>query len=323
MGSDVFFIVNLVAAAFFIGLVGRNDGAPLVALAQQTSRGSGLWAPVLVVAALPILPLLGVRGVAESLEALMFGVYFSDQARFSLLLAVVITIALSAVLAVPNSITLALVGALVGVSLANDASINGEIVLRVLLLAAIAPILAMLLAWMLGSLPLRLAPGRAPRVLSILRKIAFAALALVYSANDGQKVLFIATFTTGISLAAAAKNPVLIAVSTTFFLIGVLAGLRRSGQALRQGSVSPGPIQALWAQLSAVTVLSIGTALGAPLSMTQSIVGAVVGSGLTRGWRSIRWMPVARIAAAWLWSLPISAFTAWFLTSLLTVFSRG
>ncbi|MFD0821323.1 inorganic phosphate transporter, partial [Micromonospora zhanjiangensis] len=63
----------------------------------------------------------------------------------------------------------------------------------------------------------------------------------------------------------------------------------------------------------------LGTAvLGAPVSMTQSLSGAMVGTGLSRRSRKVRWRGVIRLGRAWLLTLP-AAFVAAALGSLLLV----
>jgi PiT family inorganic phosphate transporter len=305
------------AAAVIVLLTGRNDGSPLAALAQSTSRGAGAWAPVLLIAILPLLPLLGVHHVADSLHALAAGPSTSRAGLLAFLLAIIATITLSVLLSAPNSITLAIVGALAGTAMATDSAVDVRRTATVLTIAMVAPVMAAVLAWWLARLPLHLGPARADAVLAGARKTVFVALALAYSANDGQKVLFLIALASGGSVASTARSPALIAAGVLLFGTGTFIGLRRSGRALRHGASSPSPTQSLWSQTSAAIVVTAGAAAGTPMSMTQATVGGVVGAGLTRGWRALRWIPVARIMLSWLWSLPVAAGIAYGLTLLL------
>ncbi|MFZ4896278.1 inorganic phosphate transporter [Plantibacter sp. Mn2098] len=311
-------VIVAASACAIVLLTGRNDGSPLASIAQSTSRGTGRWAPLVIVGALPIAPLLGVHHVADSLDALAAGPAASDAALSAFLIAIIATISLSVALSAPNSITLAIVGALAGTSLATGADVDVRRIVTVLVIATTAPIAAALLAWWLTRLPLHLGGLRADAVLAGARKAAFGALALAYSANDGQKVLFLVAVASGSSIDASARGPIHVATGMALFGAGTLIGLRRSGRALRHGASSPSPVQSLWSQTSAAIVVSVGAAVGTPMSMTQAMVGGVVGAGLTRGWRALRWMPVVRITLSWLWSLPASAAIAYLLTQLLT-----
>ncbi|MDN5559003.1 MAG: inorganic phosphate transporter, partial [Ruaniaceae bacterium] len=67
----------------------------------------------------------------------------------------------------------------------------------------------------------------------------------------------------------------------------------------------------LWA--SAVAVL-IGSVLAAPVSMTQSITGGLIGSTSLQEWRRVRWEQGQRVLIAWLWTLPVAAIGGWVLT---------
>ena len=57
---------------------------------------------------------------------------------------------------------------------------------------------------------------------------------------------------------------------------------------------------------SALTVLLMGKFMGIPVSTSQSVVGAVVGAGLVRGIKSVRFGVFKKIAIAWVTS-PLSA----------------
>ncbi|HVL99017.1 MAG TPA: inorganic phosphate transporter, partial [Egibacteraceae bacterium] len=51
-------------------------------------------------------------------------------------------------------------------------------------------------------------------------------------------------------------------------------------------------------------------AVGAPVSMTQSVAAALVGAGMSYGHRRVRWRAVGRLGLAWLLTLPASAALA-------------
>lgn len=106
----------------------------------------------------------------------------------------------------------------------------------------------------------------------------------------------------------------MIGLVAACFALGILWGLRRSARGLRQGVLHPRPYQVastLWS--SAIAVL-LGSAFAAPVSMTQSITGGLIGSSPFQEWRRVRWEQSRRVALAWVWTLPVAAIAGWFLT---------
>jgi PiT family inorganic phosphate transporter len=302
-------LVTAVIAVAVVVLIGRNDGSPLVAVAQQSARGRGRWAPVALILSLPLAPFFGLDAVAQSLQSL-----YGPGAAPALLLAVLATVALSVAVRVPTSITLALVGAMTGAALGN-APVDWPLVGRVLGLAACAPVVACLVARVVCVIPVELpTAASAARILRALRVVAFGAMALAYSANDGQKVLFVAALALGTTVNDVA--PAWLAVGAVVFGVGVGAGMRGSGLALRGGVFAPLPPAAFWAQTSTALVVGLGSVLGVPLSMTQALTGSVIGVGLARGRRAVRWGAAVRIVVAWAWTLPVAGLLGFVLSHL-------
>ena len=308
--------VLLLVCAIFIAINGRNDGAPLTAVALQ-ARGERGWAALIYLwLLLPIVPLLGFWGVADSLYK-MLGVGSQSPGRtIALITAVLLTILLSNLAGIPTSITLALVGALAGVGWATGAGISGALLIRVLSLGLAAPIVAALIAYGLGRVRLR--DTRATRnIVLTYQKITLPLLITAYAANDGQKMAFVIALALGATVPEVATMPVALFIGSTIFIVGVLFGLRSSGKFVRHGITSVRPMDLLWAETGASIAVLGGSALGVPLSMTQSVTGAVAGVGLSRSTRAIYWRSVGRIGIAWVWTLPVASGLAYVFVSLM------
>ena len=116
--------------------------------------------------------------------------------------------------------------------------------------------------------------------------------------------LFSAAMGTGLD--AATHDVAITATVTAAFLAGVLTGMPKGATALQRGTIVPDSRQTwvtLWAASLAVLVSST---LGSPVSMTQSISGALIGTCQTNDWRRIRWGEVGRILTAWAATLPLA-----------------
>ncbi len=308
--------LTIALALAFAVLVGRNDGSPLVALAIR-AMDRHAWLPPLVLATATVtIPLLGWSAVADTLAGMFTTAAGSTASGLAvLLLATIITLLISTASGIPTSITLAIVGATAGAQFALGAFESGRIV-RVLVLAAAGPLVALLIALVLTRIVTATRGRHLERTIRWQRSAGLLATAVAYGANDGQKLLAVFAVMFGVSAAGGARDWRIIALVFVCFVAGTVWGMRRSVRALRQGVLHPKPYQVastLWASAAAVL---IGSALAAPVSMTQSITGGLIGSTSPHEWRRVRWEQGQRVLIAWLWTLPVAAIGGWLLTIL-------
>lgn len=298
----------------FTVLVGRNDGAPLAALALRSLHSRVWWPPIALLVALIALPAAGIDGVARTLAQLFrTSAGSSEVGLLILLLATVGTLTLSSMAGIPTSITLALVGAAAGAQLANG-NVDLAPVFRVLSLAAVGPLVACLLAIIVAGILTRTRATRMERTVRWQQATGLIASALAYAANDGQKVVAVFAVLLHVDVRGVALHPVVLLAIVCCFGVGTIAGLSRSALSLRQGVLHPKPYQVaitLWSSAVAVTA---GAFASAPVSMTQSVTGALIGSSPPREWRRIRWQQSRRVVLAWVWTLPIAGVLSWALT---------
>ena len=308
------FAVIVVAAAFiFVG--GRNDGAPLVALPLQTLQGT-LWVPMaLLWVVMPLVPLLGFWEVAASLESLTGFSADNQLGSIIVLGSVLLTLTVSTAINIPTSIALALVGALTGSTLGAGAGVDGPLLTRVLVLGVAAPLVAALLAYLLSHIPLRGWQKLPPRrLLQVYRGVTFPILAVAYSINGAQKMLFAAALAAGVGVSSAARMPLLLVAMASVFLLGVFTGLRRSSLFVRHGVASVSPPDLLWTEVATAIAVAGGSAVGVPLSMTQAITGGLLGTGVAKSTRAVNWVSLRRIGIAWLWTLPFAGLLSYLST---------
>ncbi len=308
------YLLTMLLALVFAVLVGRNDGALLVALAVRTSHRRSWWAPTALITATVLVPALGDHGVAQTLAGI-----FTASARSSgiglavVLFATISTLLFSAATRIPTSITLALVGASAGAQIAHGV-LDSDRILRVLLLAAAGPVVAWLLALAVTRVLTLTRGSSLERTIRWQQITSFVATAVAYGANDGQKLLAVFAVMFGVSVTGGSIDPRIIALVAVCFGIGTMLGLRRSAASLRQGVLHPKPYQVASTLWSSAAAVLIGSALAAPMSMTQSITGALIGSAPFRQWRRVRWEQSRRVVLAWVCTLPIAAIAGWGLT---------
>lgn len=297
----------VVIAALYAVVNGLNDGGALIGAAIRRSRLRPLAGAALLGGALVLVPLVAGAPVAETLADRLVDFTMADGAR-ALGIAVVVAIGVTGALAwagLPTSLTLATVGGFVGVGLGSPLTVAGAEVVRVLVLAALAPLVGGLVAVALMAV-LRLPRiARRGRIGAGTRVVTSTLTALAYAANDGQKMIAVGVIAVGGGATRASRPGALLLVGlAAAFVLGTLAGMRRSGFTLGHGVLAARTTHLTVSELSAATAVTASGWLGAPVSMTQSLAGSLAGSGVTDGMRRVRWRLTARLVLAWVVTFP-------------------
>lgn len=290
-------------AAVFAVLNGANDGGAMLAAALK-ARGLRLIVSLgLLSAALVVVPLVIGMRVADTLTS---GLVTADRATQPWLIgvgvvaAIVVVGALTAA-SLPTSLTLGMVGGIVGAGIGRGFPVMAGEVVRVLLIGIAAPVVGGLLAMGLARVvALVLAVGDGAR-LGRLHRIGAVIQAVAYATNDGQKMVAVLAVTSiGVGV------PTLIAVAI-LFAIGTMLGIRAAATTLGSQILRASPREEVTAQLASSVAVLGSAALGAPVSMTQALSGGLIGTGMLRGRRQVRWQVARQLALAWMMTLPSAA----------------
>jgi inorganic phosphate transporter, PiT family len=303
----------VVIAAAYAVINGANDGGTLVAngLKIHTLRlGSALGLLTLGVAATPLV--LGTR-VADTLATRLVDLD-APGGQLTLAVAIVAAVVVVGVLArlgLPTSLTLATIGGLAGSGFGAGLDVSWPTVGFVLVLAAVAPLIGTVLAFGLARSSRRMtAPTTIGRVVGAGHRVAFTLQCVAYGANDGQKMLAVAVLALGLSDVGGLPLAGLLVGLALLFLVGTVLGVRRMAGTLGTGVLPVRPVQAVTAEVAAGTAVLGTSFLGAPVSMTQAVAGALVGAGVSEGPRRIRWRTVVNIGVAWVVTLPAALLIA-------------
>lgn len=316
-------VVLLAVAAGFAVVNGANDGATLVAAGLKVPSLPPGAAIALLTVALVAAPLLLGTPVATTLASRLVSFEAEPGAiagSTGLLLAVVTAVVVATVLArrgLPTSLTLALVGGITGAGLGGGLPVSWGTFALVAVAGLVAPLLGtaggFVLARLSATVPVR---TDVTRRITRVHAAAFALQSVAYAMNDGQKMLAvgaIALSAAGVDTVAGGRvtlGAAALAIIAVLFGLGVLGGLRRVAGTLGGGLLRARPSDAVAAELSSATVVLATAAVGAPVSMTQSVAGALVGSGMSVSYRRVRWRAAGRLGLAWLITLPVSAALA-------------
>jgi PiT family inorganic phosphate transporter len=298
----------LAGAGAFAAVTGANDGGAMVAVARSVRGLSPASCLVILLAAVLATPVLLGTAVAQTFTTRLAD--FGSDGRPAFLAAVLATVAVIWVLAVlglPTSISLALVGAVAGAGTALGVSVDWAVVGAVLALAAVAPLAgAMLARFLVRTSRWVPVPEGLPLRVRWLHAVAFALLCVAYGANDGQKMLAVTSVAYAVSVPEAARSPVVLGVVSAGFLAGSLVGYHRVARTLGGAVVPLAPEWSVTAELASASVVLGTSVLGSPVSLTQAVSGALVGAGAAVSQRRVRWRAVSRLAGAWAVTLPAS-----------------
>jgi inorganic phosphate transporter, PiT family len=307
------------AAACLFGLVsGFNDGGNLMA-----SFTSGRLITPRVAALLLLFSLAGplVLGtaVARTVGTNVIDLRGQGELDFILItLSSLIVVLASWRFGVPTSMTLALVGAMLGWVGAGGGLglVHWRGVARVLIGIPISVLGGGLLALALYSVVRRVLGGQSHA--SILRLARFqhataGIQAFAYGGNDMEKtvgLIAVAMSFPNHGQPALFSNPGPIIGAFILFFAGAVFGGWRVARRIGFGVLKVRPMQAMSQQLASGGVVSVLAIAGAPVSMTQTIDGGLVGVGAALRASSIRWGIVREMVGSWLLTLPLAVLVA-------------
>jgi len=310
--------IPLIAASLFGLVSGFNDGGNLMASFTSGRVITPRTAAILLLVALAGPLVLG-TAVAQTV-----GTNVIDLRAQGVVGYVLITVSpLCVILAswrfgVPTSMTLALVGSMLGWVLAGGAShvVHWAGVARVLLGMPISVLGGGLLALFLYWLVLKLLGSRSHADILGLARLQFVtagAQAFAYGANDMEKT--IGLIAVGASVSSPAHNVAFanlapIIAAFILFYVGALFGGWRIARRIGFGVLRVRPMQALAQQLASGSVVSVLAMAGAPVSMTQTIDGGLVGVGAALRASAIRWGIVREMVGSWVLTLPLAFLLA-------------
>lgn len=311
-------VAPLVAACLFGLISGFNDGGNL--LGSFTS-GRVITPPMAAVLLLVSLggPLALGTAVARTIGTNVIDLRGQGELGFVL----IVVSALAVVLAswrfgIPTSMTLALVGGMLGWVLASGghSTINWSGVARVLIGMPVSVlggvVLALAVYWAIRRLFGTQAHAALLRV-ARLQLLTAAVQSFAYGANDMEKtvgLIAVALAMANQHEGAVFSSPLPIIGAFGFFYVGALVGGWRVASRIGFGVLKVRPVQALAQQLASGTVVAVLATAGAPVSMTQTIDGGLVGVGAAQRASSVRWGIVRELLFSWLLTLPLAVALA-------------
>ncbi|MFI5795646.1 anion permease [Streptomyces sp. NPDC051677] len=314
--SLILAIVVVTALAFDF-----TNGFHDTANAMATTISTGALKPKVAVAMSAALNLVGAFLSVEVANTISKGLVDETGIRpeviFAALVGAILWNLLTWLVGLPSSSSHALMGGLIGATIASagfDAVHGDALVTKVLIPAIAAPIVAGVAALLATRLSYTLgkkADGKAAEKGYRAGQIASAGLvSLAHGTNDAQKTMGIITLAlvAGGAVAPDSDPPVWVILSAGLAIaLGTYLGGWRIIRTMGKGLTDLQPQQGFAAQTSAATVILASSHLGFSLSTTHSVSGAVMGAGLGRKGGVVRWSTATRMFVAWGLTLPAAA----------------
>ncbi len=307
----------VIAAAVFAFASGVNDGGALVALGLKIPRVRPGTAVLVIAVAIVVSPLLFGTAVATTVARKLVPFTGSDG-RLAVLLAIVgclVVVAVLARLRLPTSLTLATIGALVGAGVAFGFTVSWSTLTTIVIVGVVAPLVGGAVAAFLSFVLRVTAPHAGARSVRYAHIGAFALESLAYGANDGQRMLAMCSIATATAVGPVHAQAWQLAMIPACFALGAIGGMYRYAGTFGIDMVPARPHHAPIAELAAAGSSFASVAVGSPLSTTQAASAGLIGAAGPEHWRQVRWRRTARLALAWVLTVP-SAFVVGLLLGL-------
>ncbi|WP_030748987.1 inorganic phosphate transporter [Streptomyces sp. NRRL S-31] len=313
--SLILAIVVVTALAFDF-----TNGFHDTANAMATTISTGALKPKIAVVMSACLNLVGAFLSVEVANTISKGLVDETGIRpeviFAALVGAILWNLLTWLVGLPSSSSHALMGGLVGATVASAGfgAVHGDVlVTKVLLPAVAAPVVAGLASFLATRFSYGIggAEGDATRKGYRAGQIASAGLvSLAHGTNDAQKTMGIITLAliAGGAIAPGSNPPTWVILSAGLAIaLGTYIGGWRIIRTMGKGLTDLEPRQGFAAQTSAATAILASSHLGFSLSTTHVVSGSVMGAGLGRKGGVVRWSTATRMVVAWLLTLPAAA----------------
>lgn len=295
--------------------------------AMATSIASGALAPRVAVALSAVLNLIGAflsTAVAATIaKGLIDANLVTLELVFAGLVGGIVWNLLAWLLGIPSSSSHALIGGIVGATIAAvglRGVIWSGVVSKVIVPAVVAALLATLVGavgtWLVYRTTRGVAEKRTERGFRRGQIGSASLVSLAHGTNDAQKtmgVIFLALMSYGAVSTTASVPPLWVIVSCAVAMAaGTYLGGWRIIRTLGKGLVEIKPPQGMAAESSSAAVILLSAHFGYALSTTQVATGSVLGSGVGKPGAEVRWGVAGRMVVAWLVTLPLAGLVGAF-----------
>lgn len=312
----VVFIVIILALGFdFIN--GFHDTANSIATTVST-RVLAPRVAILMAATLNFVGALMSEKVAKTIsKGIVIGTVAQSVIAAALIAAIIWNL-ITWYFGIPSSSSHALIGGLVGASIAHFGTLGiiswKGVLDKVVLPLITSPLLGFFMGYMimkgLNFILRNWTPRGVDRMASKLQILSAALMAYSHGSNDAQKSMGIITLAL---ISAGIYGPdhgvpvwvkLLCAISMA---LGTSIGGWKIIKTMGVNMIKLAPINGFAAETSAAAVIETMTYFGAPVSTTHVISSTIMGVGASKRLSAVRWGVAKNIVWAWVLTLPLTA----------------
>ncbi|MBU0744372.1 MAG: inorganic phosphate transporter [Gammaproteobacteria bacterium] len=227
--------------------------------------------------------------------------------------------------AIPSSSTHALIGGLIGSSVAHVgfSSLHWVGIKAILLSLLLSPIVGIVISFWLMILLLWISrnfmPDKLNKNFRKLQVVSAAFVAFSHGTADAQKSMGVITMAL-VSYGAIETFyvPWLVVISCAIAMaLGTAIGGWRIIKTVGKDFVKLQPIHGFCVQTSTAGVVLAASAFGLPTSTTHIITSSILGVGLTKRLSAINWKIAQNILLAWVLTIPASSIVAFLLYAMI------
>jgi len=323
-------IITVVAALLFDFLNGMNDAgnsiATIVATRVLPPRIAVLWAAFFNFLALAI---FGVhvattvgKGIVDT-AALKGDPYFILAA----ILGAGTWVFLCAKKGIPNSVSHALIGGLIGPALikVGTKAVLFSGVFKIAIFIVLAPLIGMVLGYLMMTITLHIwgkkPPAKIDNYFRFFQLASSAAFSLGHGGNDAQKtmgIIAVLLYSTGYSGPVFHVPAWVVICAYSAIALGTMTGAWKVIKTLGVKLTHLKPIGGFCAETAGAITLFVVTFAGIPVSTTHTITGAIMGVGVTKRITAVKWGLAGNIVIAWVVTIPatiiLSSMVYWIFT---------
>lgn len=313
-------IITIVLALLFDFLNGFHDAANSIAAIVSTRVMKPHWA-VLFAAFFNFIAFVffGVHVATTIGTGLVDPNVLNTHIILSALLGAILWNILTWLYGLPSSSSHALIGGLLGASIAHAGThpLDWYGISKVLAAIVLSPLLGMIMGMTLMLITARLlfysTPSRVEYAFRKLQFLSSAFISLGHGSNDAQKTMGI------IAMLLYSSNmlgdhfyvPTWVVVTCNFVIaLGTCFGGWRIVKTMGMKITKLKPVSGFCSDTASAITLALATSLGIPVSTTHTVTGAIIGVGSVNGFSAVRWGVAKNIVWAWILTIPASGCVA-------------
>jgi len=331
MSGFTLLVIIVVLAFAFDFINGFHDAANSIATIVSTKVltpfQAVLWAAFFNVLAYAVFEL----HIADTIAKVVDTTHIDLYVILAGIIAAILWNLLTWYLGIPSSSSHTLVGGFAGAAIAHAGwgVVHGEKILKIGAFIFLAPLLGMVMSYIISVLLLNILrkanPYKLEKYFKRVQLFSSALFSLGHGGNDAQKVMGIIAATllvyfNGVDPAQVPDWAHITLVNGKIHAIphwivlgcyvaiggGTLMGGWRIVKTMGSKITKLTPFEGVSAELAGATLLFGTEAAGIPVSTTHTITGAIMGVGLTKRLSAVRWGVTINLLWAWILTIPVS-----------------